>query len=217
MKKVLKFLAGGFVLLMIISAATGGGSKSSSSASDGSSTTAQSQTKSSSKSRSRDSSKQVAEKPATCGIKATDDCTPHVAADRKVRVDALVWNVKSVRTASTLGDTTYGLGEKADGEFVIVKLGVTSKRDESATLTDDVMHLTIGGKTYSADSDGTIAAMGAGQQPFWFEDLGPDSHTNGTVVFDVPKSKLGRKMEMKFTELGFGSTEGYIRLPSFAA
>jgi len=216
-----KYLAGGFVLLMIIGAATGGGSKKTSggTASD-SGTATQSQKASnaagSKASASGSSAVSLADKPKTCGIKATDDCTPHVGRSHKVRVDALAWNVKSVRVAKTLGDTTYGLGEKADGEFVVVKLGVTSKRDESATLTDDVMHLHIGDKTYSADSDGTIAAMGAGQQPFWFEDIGPDSHTTGTVVFDVPKSKLGHKMEMKFTELGFGSTKGYIRLPSLA-
>jgi len=212
-----KYIAGGFVLLIIIGAASGGSKKDDSTTSTTSRSQAASKPTASTAESATASPTKAAKKPKSCGFKATDDCTPHMSASHKVRVDALVWNIKSVRTAKTLGDTTYRLGEKADGEYVIVKLGVTSKRDESATLTDDVMHLRIGDKTYSADTDGTIAAMGAGQQPFWFDDIGPDSTTSGTVVFDVPASKLGRKMEMKFTELGFGSTEGYIRLPQLSA
>jgi hypothetical protein len=211
-----KYIAGGVVLLMVIGAASGGSKSHQSTTSTTTGSDAASTSTNAVKSASAAPVK-AKNKPKSCGFKATDDCTPHLGASHKVRVDALVWNIKSVRMAKTLGDTTYGLGEKADGEYVIVKLGVTSKRDESATLTDDVMHLQIGDKTYSADTDGTVAAMGAGQQPFWFDDISPDSTTSGTVVFDVPTSKLGRKMEMKFTELGFGSTKGYIRLPQLTA
>jgi hypothetical protein len=55
-----------------------------------------------------------------------------------------------------------------------------------------------------------------GDQPFFLDTVGPDSDRNGTVVFDVPKSKLGSKMEVRFGELGFGETHGYIRLPSLS-
>jgi hypothetical protein len=54
-------------------------------------------------------------KSADCGIKATDDCTPRVGPNGKVRVDALVWSVRGVETAKTIGDTSLGLGEKANG------------------------------------------------------------------------------------------------------
>ena len=119
-----------------------------------------------------------------------------------------------MRQARTIGDRQYGLGEKANGVFLVLELRVHSDKDESETLIDSTIKLETGGNTYDADSDGTIAAMGAGQEPFFLDTIGPDSDRRGTVVFDVPKSKLKRKVELRFGELGFGSTHGYIRLPA---
>lgn len=172
---------------------------------------------SSSDSKSSSTLSKSKEKPSSCGTKATDDCTPHVASNGSVRVDALIWKVRSVKTAQAIGDQTYGLGAKATGRFVIVKLKVHSEKNESAQLSDDVIKLEIGGNTYDPDNDGTVAVMGSGaEQPFFFDTVGPDSDRNGTVVFDVPKSKLKGKVEVRFGELGFGETHGYIRLPSLS-
>ena len=148
-----------------------------------------------------------------CGFKATDDCTPSVSSDGKVRVDALTWRVKNVRTAKELGDQEYGLGEKADGTFVIVTLSVHSDKDESATLSSEVVQLEGKGTKYDADSEGTIAAVGAGEDPLFLEDLGPDQTTTSKVVFDVPRKVLGQSPKLRFNELGFGETHAYIDLP----
>lgn len=147
---------------------------------------------------------------ATCRTKATDDCTPDVRFGGSVRVDALIWKVRSVRLADTIGDQTYGLGAKADGRFVVVDLQVRSDKDESATLTGNEVQLDVGGNTYDADSDGTFAAAGEGEEPLLFEDIGPDATKSTKVVFDVPDSVLGRRMRVRFNELGFGSTHGFI-------
>src|SRR4051794_20147101 len=72
-----------------------------------------------------------------CGTKATDECTPHVGPKGKVRVDALIWQVKSATTSKSIGDQQYGLGEKADGMFVVVRVKVHSTKTESETITDD--------------------------------------------------------------------------------
>lgn len=151
---------------------------------------------------------------ADCGKQATDDCTPHVGFGGSVRVDALVWKVQDVQTATTLGDQQYGLGAKANGRFVIVTLRVHSDKNESATLTDNAFQLEVEGNKYDTDSDGTIAAMGAGEEPFFLEDIGPDSDVTGKVVFDVPESVFSKKVEMRFNELGFGTTHGYIDITS---
>lgn len=150
----------------------------------------------------------------SCGTRATDDCTPRVGPTGHVRVDALTWRVTSVRTAKTIGDQQYGLGAKASGRFVIVKLHVDSSKNESATLTDDVVHLETNGNTYDADNDGTVAAMGSGEQPFFLDTIGPDSDRTGTVVFDVPRKVLRGDVQVRFNELGFGSTHGFIKLAS---
>src|SRR5882757_4786212 len=96
-----------------------------------------------------------------CASKATNDCTPHVGPNDKVRVDALTWQVRSAEPTKTIGDQQYGLGQKADGMFVVVKLKVHSAKTESATITDETIQLEApGGRTYKPDSDGTVAAVG---------------------------------------------------------
>jgi hypothetical protein len=210
---VKKWIIGGVALLVLIGAATSSGSKNSSN----SGAAAKSQPAGSASNTQTSASTQTSDKKPPCGIKATDDCTPHVGENGKVRVDALYWQLKSVKTAKTIGDMTYGLGEKADGVFVIADLKAHSVKDESVTLTDNVFQLEVNGKTYDPDSDGTTAAIGAGEQPFFLEDIGPDATTRGKVVFDVPKSVLHKNIEMRFNELGFGTTHGYIALPSLSA
>lgn len=158
--------------------------------------------------------KSAEDKPETCGTKATDDCTPHVGPGGSVRVDALTWKIVGAESTSTIGDQEFGLGSKADGVFVVVSLQVTSAKSESATLTDNAFQLEVNGKTYDPDNEGTVAAVGAGEEPFFLEDIGPDSTVTGKVVFDVPQTVLSNKPEMRFNELGFGSTHAYIRLPS---
>jgi hypothetical protein len=152
-----------------------------------------------------------------CGTRATDDCTPKVGENGKVRVDALYWQVRSVRTADSIGDMEYGLGEKADGVFVIVDMKVRSAKSESVTLTDNVFQLEVSGKTYDTDTDGTVAAIGSGEDPLFFEDIGPDASLTGKIVFDVPRKALRKTVLMRFNELGFGTTHAYITLSSLKA
>jgi hypothetical protein len=201
-----KWIIGGVALLAVIGAVSSGSGSQGSSSDD-----------SAAKSESGSKSEKRSEKKQSCGTKATDDCTPHVGEHGKVRVDALYWQVKSVKTAEEIGDMTYGLGEKADGVFVVVDLKLLSAKDESVTLTDNVFQLEVNGKTYDSDTEGTVAAVGAGDDPFFLEDVGPDATSTGKVVFDVPNSVLKKNVEMRFNELGFGTTHGYIKLSSLAA
>jgi hypothetical protein len=150
---------------------------------------------------------------------ATDDNTPGVGPNGQVTVDGLVWSVASAKTASTLGDPAIGTDEAADGVFVIVTLNVHSTKGETVTLTDEVVKIEGGpeGATYSADTDGTTAALlsssSADVEPFFLEDLQPDTTTTGTVVFDIPTDVLASGPNLRFGELGFGETHGYIQLP----
>jgi hypothetical protein len=162
------------------------------------------------------STNEPAAKKNNCTNRATDNCTPRVRMGKSVRVDALYWSVTNVRTARTLGDLDYGLGAKADGTFVIVNVKIRSDKNESATLTDDAMQIeTADGTKYKADNDGTVAAIGNGDDPLWFDDIGPDATLKSKVVFDLPDSALRKKLSVRFNELGLGSTHGYVRLPRF--
>jgi Protein of unknown function (DUF2510)/Domain of unknown function (DUF4352) len=198
-------------LIIIASAASSGGGNSSTSNKASDEASSKGSTK---QNRSKDSGNP--EKPN----EATDDNTPHVGPNGKVTVDGLVYSVQSVKTASQLGDPTIGTGENADGVFVVAKLKVKSTKGESATLTDDTIKLEVpNGPTYSADLEGSTAALlgsggsGSSEEPFFLRDVQPDTTTTGLIVFDVPRSVLSKKPELRFNELGFGSTHGYIRLP----
>ncbi len=207
MRKWLKWALGAFVVLVVISAVAGGGDDEPSSSGDADKATT-------SDARKDSSGDAKAEDDAGCGTRATSDCTPRVGPDGRIRVDALYYRLVGVRTAETLGDQKYGLGERADGVFVIAKIQVVSDKDESATLTDRVFQLEVDGNTYDPDSEGTIAAVGAREEPFFLKDIGPDATTTGTVVYDVPRSVLRKKPALRFNELGFGDGHGYIELPS---
>jgi hypothetical protein len=208
MPKWAKWTLGLFGLLVIISIASSGGAKDTSNSQDAANAPL------GATHAPKASSGDTHAKTATCGSKATDECTPHVGPNSSVRVDALIWRLASARQAQTIGDQQYGLGEKANGVFLVLNLSVHSDRNESATLINSTIKLETDGNTYDADNDGTIAAMGAGQEPFFLDTIGPDSDRRGTVVFDVPRKILDQKIEIRFNELGFGSTHAYIRLPS---
>jgi hypothetical protein len=194
MPKWAKWMLGAFGLLVVISIATSGSNKNTSS--------------------SPNTEKSSRRTTVKCDSKATDDCTPHVGSNNSTRVDALIWRLSSVRQTATIGEQQYGGGARANGVFLVLKLRVHSDKNESATLTDSTIKLETHGNTYDADNDGTVAAMGAGEQPFFLDTIGPDSDRRGTVVFDVPRTVLEHKTELRFNELGFGSTHGYIVLPS---
>jgi hypothetical protein len=203
----MKWALGVFALLVVISIATGGSSDTGSDAGDADQASSQSSEKEDS------TAEKPAKKKASCGSKATDDCTPHLTGTKKLRVDTIDYRVTGASTSQQIGDDTYGLGEKADGTFVTVELSATNGKSESVTLTD-VFKLEVGGKTYEPDNEGTVAAMGAGGEPFFLKQIGPDVTARGSVVFDLPTSAVGKKLELRVGELGFGSTHGYIRLPT---
>jgi hypothetical protein len=170
-------------------------------------------TETGSSSKSTSSTEAKASKPKdkpkpSCTSKATDDCTPEVGPNGHVRVDALDWRLTNVTTSKTVGDQEYGLGAKASGTYVIATVKVTSRHNESVDLSSDVVKLDTGGETYEADDDASMAL----DDPIVFEQLGPDTTKTFHVAFDVPKSKLGGNLKLRFSELGFGRTHGFIQL-----
>jgi hypothetical protein len=153
---------------------------------------------------------------ASCVFQATENCTPHVALSQPVRVDAIIYNVVSVRTTAAIGDPSL-LGARATGTFIVVTLNAHSVKDTSDTLTDATIKLTVpNGPEYSASTDASTALLGnssTGQQPFFLRQINPDETIQGQIAFDVPQAVIGEHPELRFNELGLGSTHAYIRLP----
>ena len=206
-----KWVVGGIAALVVISTIANSSSTTTEST-DGGDSGSQS-TSDSSKSEKAEANKDP-EKPNN----ASDDYTPHVGSSGQITVDGIVYSVSSVEQRKSIGDTSLGLGETASGTYLVVNLEAHSTKGETVTLTDETFKVTYeDGPEYSADTDGTVGLImeggGSGsEEPFFLTDLQPDSNEKGAIVFDVPDAALGKKLELRVNELGFGTTHGFIRL-----
>lgn len=147
---------------------------------------------------------------------ASDSNTPSVGPRGSVEVDTLRWRLSGARATKTIGDQQYGLGAKANGVFVVVELSVKNNKSESVTLTSETVSLVAGDKTYSSDSNAETALIGTGAKTFLLEDLGPGVTLTGKTAFDVAPEVLHQHPQLRFNELGYGSTHGYIALPALS-
>jgi hypothetical protein len=147
------------------------------------------------------------------GENASGGNTPKVGPKGSVEVDTLRWSLVKAKTTKKIGDQKYGLGAKANGIYVVADLKVKNNKNESVTLTSETVSLVSGEKVYKPDTKAEVAMVGEGGNTFLLEDLGPGVTAKGSVAFDVPPSVLKHHPELRFNELGFGETHGYISLP----
>jgi hypothetical protein len=147
---------------------------------------------------------------------ASDSNTPSVGPHGSVEVDTLRWRLRNAQTMKSIGDQQYGLGSKANGVYIVAELSVKNNKSESVTLTPEVVSLVVGDKTYSTDSNAETALIGSGASTFLLEDLGPDVTLTGKTAFDIAPAVLNQHPQLRFNELGYGSTHAYIALPPLA-
>lgn len=151
------------------------------------------------------------------GFEATDDHTPKMGVGKTVKVDGVRYKILSADTAKSIGDEY--VGETADGQFLVLRIRARNDRKKSSTLTDSVMAIEANGNTYEPDSEGTFAfelSRGGDQNEdsFFLRDIQPGTATKGYVVFDLPRKVLNKQdLSVRFNELGFGSTHGYLAVP----
>lgn len=124
----------------------------------------------------------------------------------KLTLKGTTYRVTRVRTAKSLGDSFTK--EKANGKFVVVKLSLTNRKDEPATIAEDNIRLIGGnGKNYSVSDDALFAVD---DQSFLLEEIQPDNTESGTLVYDVPtRAVSGSKLQV---EDFFSESKGRIDL-----
>jgi hypothetical protein len=124
----------------------------------------------------------------------------------KLTLKGTTYEVTNVRTASAVGDSFTR--ERANGEFVIVSLKLTNRKDEPATIAEDNIRLIGGnGKNYSVSDDALFALE---DQSFLLEEIQPDNTEKGKLVYDIPESAVSRsKLQV---EDFFSESKGRIRL-----
>lgn len=210
-----KWVVGGIAAVVVIAIASSSSTTTTESSDSGDSS---SQSASGGSKSEKSEQKAEANKDPEKPNNASDDYTPHVGSSGQITVDGIVYSVSSVEQRKSIGDASFGLDEKASGTYLVVNLKAHSTKGETVTLTDDTFKVSYkDGPEYSADNDGTVSLImeggGSGSEdPFFLTDLQPDSTEKGAIVFDVPDAALGKKLELRVNELGFGTTHGFIRL-----
>lgn len=126
-----------------------------------------------------------------------------------IKLEGTQYTVKSVKTAADVGSEFFK--ETADGKYVIIDLTIENKKNETKTFSDSAAKfVTTDGKSYSADTDATVALMGTDGQPLFLEEMQPDLPKTGKLVFDVPPGKIKGGL-LEVSDL-FGGGEAYITL-----
>lgn len=132
-----------------------------------------------------------------------------IAVGDTVKLQGTQYTVKGVKTAATVGSEYFQ--ETAGGVYVIVELTIENTKDETKTFSDSAARFIGGnGKSYSTDTDGTIAAIGDDGEPLFLEDMQPDVPKTGILVFDVPEGSTSGSL-LEVSDL-FGRGSAYIEL-----
>jgi hypothetical protein len=131
-----------------------------------------------------------------------------LAVGDTVELEGTQYTVESAKRAQTVGPEF--LEETANGVYVIVELTIENKKDETKTFSEEAAKfISSNGKSYSTDTDGTIAAAGNGE-PLFLADMQPDVPETGLLVYDVPNGKAKGGL-LEVSDL-FGGGEAYIDL-----
>ena len=99
----------------------------------------------------------------------------------KVTLKGTSYKVTKVRTAKTVGNSFTK--ETANGQFVIVTVSLTNRKDEPATIMSENLKLVGGnGKRYTTSDDALFSVDDA----LVFEEIQPDNGEKGQLVYDLP-------------------------------
>jgi hypothetical protein len=124
----------------------------------------------------------------------------------KVTLKGTTYRVSSVKTANSIGDSQF-TRTRANGRFVVVKLSLTNRKSEPATIMESNLQLIGGnGKTYSTSDDAILATAGT----FLLEEIQPDNTEKGVLVYDLPK-KAVHGAALRVSDL-FSDSKADIRL-----
>jgi len=161
-------------------------------------------TSASDESGSADTDKAGSESTGKAGSKSNP-----IQIGETVKLEGTQYTVKSAKRTSTVGGQFFE--EKANGVFVVVKLKVENKKNETKTFSDGATKfISTENKKYSTDSEGTMASAGEGDESFIVMDMQPDVPETGILVYDVPNGKAKGGL-LEVSDL-FGRGEAYIDL-----
>lgn len=142
--------------------------------------------------------KPAAAKPAA---KPAPKKAPGVGA--KVRDGKFEFVVTKVEDGGTqIGDANFG--EKAQGQFTLVRLSITNIGDKPQTMFTDVQTvLDAKGRKFTPNS---MAGIHIPDNDVWISEINPGNTVQGTLVFDMPKDSTPASIELHDSMFSGGAT-----------
>jgi hypothetical protein len=99
----------------------------------------------------------------------------------RVTLKGTTYKVTKVRTAGAVGESFTRT--QANGQFVLVNISLTNRKDEPATILSENLKLIGGnGKQYTTSDDALLSV----DKPLLLEEIQPDNTEKGTLVYDLP-------------------------------
>ena len=125
----------------------------------------------------------------------------------KVRDGKFQFTVTRVSHRHSVGDTSLGLGETAQGRFTVLHVKVTNIGNVSQTLDDSAQYVYDShGRKYDADSTADIDANNNNGGGVFFNDINPGNTVHGVILFDLPKGDKAVKAELHDSAFSGGVT-----------
>lgn len=121
--------------------------------------------------------------------------TPHIgqpAADGKFR-----FVITRVSHATSVGDTSVGLGKTAQGRYTVLHIKVTNISNQSQTLDDSSQYVyDANGRKFDADSEADLYANPGNNGGVLFNTINPGNTVRGVILFDLPRGDKAVKAEL---------------------
>jgi hypothetical protein len=136
--------------------------------------------------------------------------TPHLgqpAADGKFR-----FVISRVSHATSVGDTSVGLGKTAQGRYTVLHIKVTNISNQSQTLDDSSQYVyDARGRKFDADSEADLYANPGNNGGVLFNTINPGNTVRGVILFDLPHGDKAVKAELHDSMFSGGVTVSFTQ------
>lgn len=115
------------------------------------------------------------------------------------------FTITKVTHAKSVGDTEYGLGDTAQGQYTILHVTVKNIGTEAQTLDDSVQYVyDAHGNKYDASSAADIDLNNGGN--VFLNQINPGNTVHGKIAFDMPHGVNAVKAELHDSMFSGGVT-----------
>jgi hypothetical protein len=128
----------------------------------------------------------------------------------QVRDGKFAFVVTRVSHLHSVGDTSLGLGETAQGRFTVLHLKITNIGNVGQSIDDSSQYVfDARGRKFSADSTADIDANGNSGQVL-LNNINPGNSVRAVMLFDLPKGDKAVRAELHDSAFSGGVTVSLV-------